>query len=44
MFFIGFIILITLDNENARLTATVDFPTPPLQLDTAMILFTFCKP
>mmetsp|Transcript_55076 Transcript_55076/g.112591 ORF Transcript_55076/g.112591 Transcript_55076/m.112591 type:complete len:201 (-) Transcript_55076:176-778(-) len=28
----------------ARLTATVDFPTPPLQLDTAMILFTCFSP
>ncbi len=29
---------------NAKLIATVDFPTPPLQLETAMILFTFASP
>ncbi len=27
----------------ARFTAIVDFPTPPLQLDTAMILLTLAK-
>ena len=30
--------------ENARFTATVDFPTPPLQLLAATIFFTFCNP
>lgn len=33
-----------LNIENARFTATVDFPTPPLQLLTAMIFCTFCSP
>jgi len=31
-------------SENARLTETVDLPTPPLQLDTATILRTPAKP
>jgi hypothetical protein len=30
--------------EKARFTATVDLPTPPLQLLTAKIFFTFYKP
>lgn len=30
--------------ENAKFTATVDFPTPPLQLETAIIFFTCYKP
>eukprot|EP00757_Euglenozoa_sp_SAG-D1_P016107 gene16107-biopygen482 len=29
---------------NARFTATVDLPTPPLAEDTAMILLTPCSP
>eukprot|EP00955_Chlamydomonas_euryale_P045534 353182-Chlamydomonas_euryale.AAC.26 len=28
----------------ARLTAVVDFPTPPLQLDTATMCFTPARP
>lgn len=27
--------------EKAKLTATVDFPTPPLQEETAIMFFTF---
>lgn len=29
---------------NAKFKATVDFPTPPLQLDTAIIFLTFLRP
>jgi hypothetical protein len=31
-------------NENAKLTATVDLPTPPLQLLTAIIFLTDVSP
>lgn len=34
----------TFCNAKAKLIATVLLPTPPLQLETAIIFFTFCKP
>ncbi len=35
------VIWLSFYNEKARLTATVDFPTPPLHEDTAMMYLTF---
>ena len=35
---------ITFCNENARFKATVLFPTPPLQLLTAIIFLTYFSP
>lgn len=34
----------TCSSVYARLTAVVDLPTPPLQLDTAITCFTRCSP